>query len=267
MNDHQMPHDMLDDVAVYALGALPAAAAKRVRDHMSGCALCRQEYDALKGPAAAVGYTAESPASGSQAPTSLLKARIMRQVRNSGDAVPSSLGAPAAPAARASATPVWPAYLVAAACLAFAIISSIYNIILSGQLNAKQQEVARLSHRSTALALNLEQSRSTLSDLLNAGAKHYTVGNSDVVAANSHILIAMRGLPEPPRGHVYQAWSLPKGAKNMVPSVTFVPDPGGAAVVSVAVNPSATAAVAVSIEPEGGSKEPTTKPVLVVPLT
>lgn len=266
MNDRQEPHDMLDQVAVYALGALPATQAQAVRDHMATCAQCRDEYDQLRGAVAAIALTAEAPQTGAQAPSTLLKARIMRQVKtsaNGSDQRSTDIGT--APG-RSGSGPVWPAYLVAAACLAFAIISSVYNIILSGQLNAGKQEVARLSQRDTALSKSLTEERGTLSDVLSADSKHYVVGENDVVTRGSHVYIAMRGLPEPPRGHVYQAWSLPKGAKKMVPSVTFVPD-RGVAVVTVTADARDTAAVAVSIEPDGGSKQPTSKPVLVVPLT
>jgi anti-sigma-K factor RskA len=76
----------------------------------------------------------------------------------------------------------------------------------------------------------------------------------------------MHDLPALPAGKVYQAWTLPKGSKTMAPSVTFVPDARGVAVVSVPADARVTNVVAVSIEPEGGSKAPTSKPVLVVPL-
>jgi len=77
----------------------------------------------------------------------------------------------------------------------------------------------------------------------------------------------MRDLPPPPRGKVYQAWTLPKGSKDMAPSVTFEPDSQGVAIVALPADARITTAVAVSVEPEGGSKQPTSKPVLVVPLT
>ena len=46
----------------------------------------------------------------------------------------------------------WPAYLVAAVCFAIALISSIANISLLGQLKQEQRERAILSERSMALA-------------------------------------------------------------------------------------------------------------------
>jgi anti-sigma-K factor RskA len=251
-------HDMLDDVAVYALGTLPAADAQRVRDHMATCAECRAEYAALAPAAALVGVSADT----SVAPSALLKPRIMRQVRQTSGTV-----APATTAKAPGRAPVWPAYLVAAACFAFALISTINNLTLSGQLHDARTQLARATDHSTQLAANLSNERSTISEIMSAESKHYEGTDGEVVTRGSRLYIAMHDLPALPAGKVYQAWTLPKGSKTMAPSVTFVPDARGVAIVSVPADARVTNVVAVSVEPEGGSKAPTTKPVLVVPLT
>jgi anti-sigma-K factor RskA len=264
MNERkEPPHDMLDDVAVYALGALPAADARRVREHLATCAICSQEYARLKSTAALIGLSAETTGDASTCPSTLLKPRIMGKVRSQG---PRG-AAPPVPASASRRAPVWPAYLVAAACVAIAIISSMWNVALTGQLRQAQQELARASARSDSLARTLADERGTMSDLLGSDAKHYVQSNGEVVTRGSRAYIAMHDLPLPPRGKVYQAWTLPKGATKMVPSLTFVPDAHGVAVIALPPDARATAVIAVSVEPEGGSKQPTTKPILVVPLT
>jgi anti-sigma-K factor RskA len=253
------PHDMLDEVAVYALGALPPADARRVRAHLATCATCAQEYAHLKSAAALIGLSAETMGDERSCPSTLLKPRIMAKVRSQ-----KSRGA-AAQAARP--IPAWPAYLVAAACVAIAIISSMWNVALTGQLKQAQQELARAAQRSNSLARTLADERGTMSDLLGTDAKHYVQSNGEVVTRGARAYIAMHDLPQPPRGKVYQAWTLPKGSSKMVPSLTFVPDAHGVAVIALPPDARTTAVVAVSVEPEGGSKQPTTKPILVVPLT
>ncbi len=240
-------HDMLDEVAVYALGAMPAAQAARVRDHIAACEECAREYALLQPVVGAV--AAAGPAA---TPSPLLKARVMRSVRAE---------------TRTPRPPVWPAYLVAAACFAIAIVSSVWNVALIGQLKQTQSELARVSDKSTTLARNLADERATVSDLVGAQGKHYPAGDDEVVTHGSRLYVAMRSLPDPPKGKVYQAWTLAKGAKKMSPSLTFVPDSHGVAVISLPADAQNTAAVAVSVEPEGGSKQPTSKPVLLVPLT
>ncbi len=258
MSDQQPYHDMLDDVALYALGTLPAADAQRVRDHIATCSECRAEYAALAPAAALVGVSAETQGDLKDCPSTLLKPRIMREIRKS--AAPSrDLRAPAR-------VPVWPAYLVAAACFAIAIITSLYNVTLSSQLRDVQNKLAASTTRSSQLASNLADERSTISEIMSTESKHYTGTDGEVVTHGGKLYVAMQDLPPPPKGKVYQAWTLAKGAKDMAPSVTFVPDSHGVAIVSLPVDARLTNTVAVSIEPEGGSKAPTSKPVLVVPL-
>ena len=242
---------MLDDVATYALGALAAPEAARVREHLKTCAECRAEYQALAPTALAVAH--ESP---DAAPSPLLKARIMRGVR----------GEATAPARRASAPIVWPAYLVAAACFCVAIVSSLVNLSLMEQLKSAQNEVAQSQHSESGLTRNLADEKTMVADLMDDSAQRYTVRDGQVVRVASRLYITLHDLPKPPRGKVYQAWTQAKGAKIMSPSVTFIPNAAGVAAVALPVDGRATQAVAVSVEPEGGSKAPTTTPVVVQSL-
>ena len=260
--------DWLDDVAVYALGAMPMQDAQRVRAHIATCEICRREYALLQPAVGALAESAEActPGSGPIVASPELKARIMRTVRPARPA-PASQAAPVRRSVAPRERPIlWPVYLVAAACLAIALISSISDIMLSGQLKQSQAELAQIRSRTNALASALADRQAAISDLLAAGAKHYPVDNGEVVRSGSRLYIAMYDLAAPPRGHVYQAWTLPKGSKTMAPSLTFVPDAHGVAFVSLPAGAPETSAVAVSLEPEGGSKQPTTKPLIVVPL-
>jgi hypothetical protein len=160
--------------------------------------------------------------------------------------------------------PAWPAYLVAAACFAIALISSIANISLLGQLRQEQREATTLSERSTVLARNLVQERTALFDMLDSHARHYPIGSGEVIARGSRIYLALSALPEPPHGKVYQAWTLAKGSQKAVPSPTFLPDARGVAFIVLAADARSTAGVSVTVEPDGGSKEPTDKPLLSV---
>lgn len=159
---------------------------------------------------------------------------------------------------------VWPAYLVAAACFVIALISSIANIALIGQVKQAQAEVATLSERSTSLARNLVNERSTVSDVFDSRAKHHQVNGGEVITHGSRIYVALHDLPPPPRGKVYEAWTLTKGASKMQASLTFVPDAHGVALVVLPADARTTAEVSVTVEPDGGSKEPTSKPLVDV---
>lgn len=246
----QTHDEMIDEVAVYALGALGAADAARVRAHIASCAACREEYEALAATVGVIGASVQEAS-----PSDLLKGRIMREVRP----------AVAAPA-RAGRGIVWPAYLVAAACFAVAVGLSLLNLSLIEQLKSAQSQVAQIQQRSSGLVHDLSSERSTVADLMDENAKRFDVPGGQIVRVNDRLYITMHDMPQPPKGKVYQAWTLPKGGKLMVPSLTFVPDAHGVAVVALPVQAAQTVAVAVSVEPEGGSKQPTSKPLVVQQL-
>lgn len=242
---NQTHSEMLDDVAVYALGSLPPADAARVREHLAGCDECRREYEALTATVGAIARSVEACvdlAHGAVVASPLLKARIMREVRR--DAVRAR---------------VWPAYAVAAACFALALASSLYSLAMTDRLRHAQEQLA---HETTVT----QQELAVVTDLSNPTAKRTLVPGGEIVRSNGHLYIAMQDMPKAPSGKVYQAWTLPKGSKTMVPSVTFKPDRHGVAVVTLAAKPDTTAAVAVSIEPAGGSRQPTSAPVVLAHL-
>jgi hypothetical protein len=252
---------MLDNVAVYALGALPPDEARDVRAHLTGCRECSEEYRRLAPAVHAVGVSAEAcvdaaSAGGSVAPPSaLLKKRIMKQIR------------PNVAEMRAVRPIVWPAYAVAAAALLAALITGIVNISMGSELRQTQGELAQLNAHNALVTRELSNQRTALADLVSPQSQHYAVNGGEVVRHGSRLYIAMNALPPPPKGKVYQAWTLRTGATQMTPSVTFVPNRGGVAVVPVPVNASSIAAVAISVEPDGGSKQPTSTPTFVLKLS
>jgi hypothetical protein len=231
------PHDdaWLDDVAVLALGALPAAEARRVAAHVSGCADCTREYAELRGAADALGYGAAAPLDEVQ--SARLKARVMRAVRGeNGSAAPPAR-------ARNAALPWGLAAAAAIAALAFGLQSAN----LRSQVAALQSQRAQIAVLQRTVA---------------PGSRHFAVAGGEIVTSGGRLLLALR-VPAAPPGKVYQAWTLRAGAKTMTPSVTFQPDASGLAVVELPESAAGVSVVAVSVEPEGGSRAPTSKPVLV----
>jgi anti-sigma-K factor RskA len=250
-------HDeLLDSVAAYALGLLSPAQAQEVAAHLQTCEGCREEYRFLGPAVTAVASSAEScaePTSGANVASPLLKARVMRRVREEA-------------AARPPGSRVWPAYAFAAACLAIAIITGFVNLTLKKQINEGTALNALQQRTIAGLATQTSAQQQTIADLTAADSQRHNFAGGEVLTRGQRLYLAMRGLPQPARGHVYQAWTLPKGSKTMVPSVTFEPSTSGATIVRLPVVATAVAVVAVSVEPEGGSKQPTTKPIAVVPI-
>lgn len=230
-----MSHEeLLDSIAAYALGLLPADEAAQVAAHLKTCKECREEYGFVRPAVTAVAFSAEACADattgGAVAPPSL-KARVMKHVR--------------AEAVRRPQARVWPAYLAAAACLAIALLTGLAYVSLSAR-NATQQQ--------------------TIADLVSPDSQHHPFAGGEVLTHGERLYLTMHGLPALPSGRVYQAWTIAKRATAVAPSSTFEPSAGGAAVVRLPEAAPTVGAVAVSVEPEGGSKQPTTKPIALVRL-
>jgi anti-sigma-K factor RskA len=236
-------HDeMLDNVALYALGALSPREAAGVAAHLQSCEECRAEYELLRPAVTAIGYSAEADAR-TVAPSFTLKTRLMKQVRST---KPGGSSRPAR-----SAVPSWPA-LIAAACFAVAVGAGLWNASLRDRLGHDESRIAQQS--------------AVIADVTAPDAKRYPFGHGSVVVHGRNLYIAMHALAQPPKGKVYQAWTLPKGSKRMAPSITFKPGASGETVLRLPVSANAVVAVAVSVEPAGGSKQPTTKPIALTLL-
>lgn len=223
-------HDMLDTVAAYVLGALSPEEARDFRKHMNECDICAAEYRKLK-PLSDVMALAASP---SADVSPLVKQRLMREVKMQ----------------RRQPSPFL-AYALAAACLLVAILASVGYAYRSAEIAQTQKQ--------------LDRTNAVLTDVLSPNARRYTVPGGQIVHSGSKIYVVMHTLADPPRGTVYQMWTLASGAKTVAPSITFVPE-HGATLVRLPIDASRIAAVAMSVEPPGGSKQPTTKPRFLVKL-
>lgn len=161
---------------------------------------------------------------------------------------------------------VWPAYLVAAVCFAVAVALSLMNLSLLEQLRTAQAAATREQTRTTNVVRALASERSMLEDLMDADAQRFAITNGQVVLVRDRVYITMHDLAEPPRGKVYEAWTQPRNSSTFVPASTFVPDAHGVAVVGLLPAARDTGSVAVTVEPEGGSKAPTGKMLVIVRL-
>ena len=83
----------------------------------------------------------------------------------------------------------------------------------------------------------------------------------------SGVLLVAANLPKLTGGKTYQMWVIPKGGKP-VPAGVFQSDSAGTAVylMAGAIDVRGTGAVAVTVEPDGGSPQPTSTPIIVAPL-
>lgn len=230
MNDHDR---VLDDVAVYALGAVSAQDAQRIRAHIESCETCSAEYERLVPVIDAIASATTLPDGASAGPSAALRKRVL------GTAQPKRT------------VVVWPVYALAAACLIITLMAGVFAGMLKSQNAALRHTVA--------------SDKALIDDLASTSSKRYLVPGGAVVSRGGRLYIAMQSMPPLPNGKVYQAWVLPAGQKRMSPSITFTPV-HGVAILRVPVDAMRIVAFAVSVEPRGGSAQPTAKPNFVIKL-
>jgi anti-sigma-K factor RskA len=254
---------MLDLVAAYALGVLPAHDAAHVAAFILVDAEARSEYETLRATANLFGTIAEEPVDSTR--SARMKERLMSAVRSDALAPQRPRTTAATSTVRSSA--VWGTALAAAAAVVFALVSTIQNFSLRSDLAESQRRATTFAADAGAARTSAERANRMLADLTAPDATRYPVVYGTVVKRGTHVYLALTSLPPVPHGRVYQAWTLAKGAKNVAPSVTFTPSGNGETLVPLPEDASRLAAVALTVEPEGGSKTPTTKASFVQPLT
>ncbi len=251
---------LLENVALHALGVLPRADVPAVEAFIARDDQARREYDDLRAAADTVAQVAIEPVDSAR--SARMKERLMARVRD--DAAAATVAQ-----RRIGPNPAlsWGVGLAAAAAMVFGFVSVIQDVGLRSDLAASQRHAAALQTQLAQSERVGASDRRTLTDLVAPDAKRYAVAAGSVIVRGEHVYFTFSKLPALPRGHVYQAWTIAKGAKTPAPSVTFTPNADGVAVVALPGDAAKLAAVAVSVEPDGGSKAPTTKPTFVRPLT
>ncbi len=121
------------------------------------------------------------------------------------------------------------------------------------------------ANQATAQAQELS-SLLTAKDVRTASAGFGTAGNGTVVVSRSQgrALLVAADLPALPSGKVYEAWTF-SSSPTPKPAGTFTAR-SAPAVVSLPAAAVGASQVAVTVEPSGGSQQPTSKPVFAVKL-
>ena len=244
-----MNHEELNDhYELYAIGVAGEPERSEIREHLSrGCEVCMKEMKRARAITAVLSATA-APA----APSAKLRRRIM-----------ASVGV--------EQRGFWWTPVLAAAT-ALSIAAAVY---FGGRESQYVQEVARL--QTEARQQNIELTRlneafvilngpETSVTSFGTGERQPPKGRVFVNPRQGVLLIASN-LPPAPTGKIYEMWVIPKGG-NPVPAGIFQSESDGTAmhVQRGPVDLSTTAAVAVTLENEGGTDKPTLPPVFAAGL-
>ena len=251
--------ELIDSAASYALDALDGTDRVEFEAHLATCADCRAEVAAYREVAAALAYAAPTS---NVAPPPELRDRILRDARQ----VRPITSAGAAPSVARRSNGAW---IVAAASLAAAVgFAFVYrtelaeNARLRTELAVAQGTIAR---EDSTLAAFIGPEVHVVSLVTAAG------GQPPVRVFWNHtehrFIVTANGLPPAPRGKTYQLWAIRKG-QNPMSMGTFDADADGRTVIPIAVPQQITDGgfiddCALTIEPTGGSPQPTETPRMV----
>ncbi len=225
--------DLHSLIAPYALDALDARERERFESHLDECVDCRAELEGFVATAARMGESvSENPPEG-------LRARLMAEVATTRQDRPTVVAMPQKSALRRTL----PRLAMAAAFLVGAVG-------VGGYLNEREQ------------ANDFRAQSETISSIVaasDAKITDKTFGDSGRVrliaseSADSAYIIAS-SLPGLPDGKVYQVWVV----KDDSPKSEGIFASSGSMVMQ---DLNGADRVAITVEPAGGSKQPTTTPV------
>lgn len=247
---HDAQPDRYLDTGAYAADALSPEEVAAFEAAMAADPALREEADSLRATTARLGLAAAEPAPAG------LRDRVMAEVDQTRQDAPPGAGVVVPIGSqRWSGT----ARLLAAAAAVLAVVAlgvSVWGVGLSRQNDALVAASAEVTRVITA------PDARTISGPVDGQSGRGAVVVSP--ALDSAVFVA-EGLAAPPSGQTYQLWLI--GADGSARSAgSFSPDQDGMAAVRLSGSPETAAAVGMTVEPQGGSTQPTSTPVLALPL-
>ncbi|MFD3541128.1 anti-sigma factor domain-containing protein [Streptomyces sp. NPDC058662] len=248
MNKH---HDDLHALtAAYALGALEESEREAFATHLDGCEVCRVEVAEFEETAARMAGAAAQP------PPAALRPRVLAGI----DAVrqlPPRLSPPTVGVRR------WTAPRGRAA--SFAVAASLAAAVSFAGMAAWQHQGSQDAERREAQSRQRLDQVSAVLAAPDARPVHGRAGNgalTSVVTSKqlNKAVFTAANMPDPGPGATYQLWldhdgtMRPAGLMDRDGTVVLTGDPAGAS------------GVGLTLEPAGGSDQPTTDPLLLLPL-
>jgi hypothetical protein len=262
----------------YALDAIDSdSELTRFTRHLAHCRSCASEVRGFREVAAVMAAAASA-----EAPPEM-RGQVLAAVARTRQLPPEirTHARPRGSASRASGargtTPwlPWVSGLAAAAAIAVAVFFGFANSHTQQQLNAARAQNQALATAQAKVQAELGQARAhnqVLAEIL--GAPHVTLlsrattkGGVAVVvldAATRQLVVATSGLPALPAGQVYQLWLI--NPAKIVSAGLLPTAQNGVTSPVIATGLVQGDALGLTVEPAPGTKQPTTTPILALPL-
>jgi anti-sigma-K factor RskA len=264
----QDPHAL---TGAYALDALDSSAEReRFNRHLGRCQSCVSELRGFREVATAMAFASTTE------PPPEMRDRVLAAVARTRQ-LPPEVRTHARPRRTRSAAPwiPWLSGAVATAAIAVAVFFGFSQAHTQDQLSAARAQNHALAEQQTRVEAELTQAQEhdqALAQIL--GAPHVrllshstTKGGVAVVvldAAARKLVVATSGLPALPAGQVYQLWLI--GPVKTVSAGLLPTAQAGVTTPVVAAGIVDGDTLGLTVEPAGGSKQPTTTPILDLSL-
>jgi anti-sigma-K factor RskA len=241
-------HDLHSLSGPYALDALEGGAERdRFIRHMSRCQTCASEVRGFREVATALAFAATAE------PPPELRDRVLAAAASTRQLPPE-----VSTHARPRRTRAWVPWLSGVVATASIVVAVLFGLALAHT----QQELNQAQSENQAISLLLSSPHVTLLSHSTTKGGVATV----VLAADRHQLVVVTsGLPALPAGKVYQLWLI--GTTKTVSAGLLPPATSSgrtAPVLASGVVKGDT--LGLTVEPAPGSPQPTTKPILALPL-
>ena len=240
-------HDMHSLSGAYALDALEAGAERdRFAHHMSRCQSCASEVRGFREVATALAFAATAE------PPSELRDRVLAAAARTRQ-LPPEVKTHARPRRVRSWVP-WLSGVVATASIVVAVLFGFAQAHTQQQLNQAQAE-------NEAISLLLSSPQVTL---LSRSTTKGGVATVVLAAARHQLVVVTNGLPALPAGQVYQLWLIGKTkivSAGLLPAAT-----SGRTAPVLASGVVKGDTLGLTVEPAPGRAQPTTTPILALPL-
>jgi anti-sigma-K factor RskA len=224
-NDHPQ-----EAIPAYVLGALDADEARRVREHLAACQLCRDEAEAFQAVVTMLPY-----ASGAQNPPPRVKRQLLARVSAAQETPPPQLARPAAHAPAAVPLRARLASYAAVAAVAVAAALGYVALETSAQADRLAAQNAESQRVIADLRAQLGQDDQIVSFIANpetvsqeVPATRLASGASALMymqPGHNQVVLVVHGLPPLAPGKMYRLWLASEA--ELVPMGSGMPRDGG----------------------------------------
>src|SRR5215472_3367887 len=245
-------HDLHSLSGAYALDALETEAEHdRFTRHLSRCPSCAGEVRGFRevGTAMAFAAAAEAPPG--------MRDRVLAATARTRQLPPEVAGESRARQKPSRAWMPWVPWLSGAVAVASIVVAVIFGFAQA----RTQDELDQIRAQNQAISLLLSSPRVTL---LSKSTTEGGVATVVLAAARHQLVVVTNGLPALPAGHVYQLWLIGKTKTTSAGLLPAATDGRTPPVLATGVVKGDT--LGLTVEPAPGSAQPTTAPILALPL-